>query len=119
MNAEELKTLLQKIRHGRIGIVGDFCLDVYLLLEQAASEISLETGLPTQPVRTQRYSLGAAGNVANNLHAMGVEQISAFGVIGKDPFGAEMKRLLDSIGMDTTGLLVQREQWDTHVYMKP
>ena len=50
---------------------------------------------------------------------MGVERISAFGVIGEDPFGAEMKRLLDSIGMETTGLLVQREQWDTHVYMKP
>ncbi|MDP2885573.1 MAG: PfkB family carbohydrate kinase [Ignavibacteria bacterium] len=119
MNYEELKTLLEKIRQVRIGIVGDFCLDAYLLLEQGASETSLETGLSTLPVRSQRYSLGAAGNVANNLQAMGVTNLSVFGVIGQDPFGEEMRQLLASGRINTTGLLMQREQWDTHVYMKP
>lgn len=119
MDYEELKTLLEKIRRVRIGIVGDFCLDAYLLLEQGVSETSLETGLSTLPVRSQRYSLGAAGNVANNLQAMGVTNLSVFGVIGQDPFGEEMRQLLASGRMNTTGLLMQREQWDTHVYMKP
>ncbi|MBF8294551.1 MAG: PfkB protein, partial [Bacteroidetes bacterium] len=119
MNYEELKTLLEKIRQVRIGIMGDFCLDAYLLLEQGASETSLETGLSTLPVRSQRYSLGAAGNVANNLQAMGVTNLFVFGVIGQDPFGEEMRQLLASGRINTTGLLMQREQWDTHVYMKP
>lgn len=119
MNQSDLKSLLESIRHVRIGIVGDFCLDAYLLLEPSAAEISLETGLSTRPVRSQRYSLGAAGNVASNLQAMGVTQLSVFGVIGNDPFGAEMKRLLASRNIDTSGLLTQNEQWDTHVYMKP
>ena len=115
----ELKNLLARIQRSRIGIVGDFCLDAYLLLEPNASESSLETGLSTRPVRTQRYSLGAAGNVASNLQAMGVGALRAFGVIGEDPFGREMSQLLSAKGIDTTGLLVQREQWDSHVYMKP
>jgi bifunctional ADP-heptose synthase (sugar kinase/adenylyltransferase)/phosphoglycolate phosphatase-like HAD superfamily hydrolase len=119
MNHDELKGLLRKIRNSRIGIVGDFCLDVYLLLEPGASESSLETGLSTRPVRSQRYSLGAAGNVASNLQAMGVASIRVFGVIGEDPFGQEMRQLLSSRGIDVTGLFVQREQWDSHVYMKP
>ncbi|MCX6144489.1 MAG: PfkB family carbohydrate kinase, partial [Ignavibacteriales bacterium] len=119
MHHIELKNLLAKIQSSRIGIVGDFCLDAYLLLEPSASESSLETGLSTHPVRTQRYSLGAAGNVAGNLQAMGVGALRAFGVIGEDPFGREMSQLLSSKGIDTAGLLVQREQWDSHVYMKP
>ena len=119
MHQTDLKSLLAKIRTSRIGIVGDFCLDVYLLLEPAASESSLETGLSTRPVRTQRYSLGAAGNVAGNLHALGVGTLWAFGVLGEDPFGREMSQLLTFKGVNTTGLLVQREQWDSHVYMKP
>jgi bifunctional ADP-heptose synthase (sugar kinase/adenylyltransferase) len=119
MHHIKLKNLLTKIQSSRIGILGDFCLDVYLLLDPGASETSLETGLSTRPVRTQRYSLGAAGNVANNLHAMGVGSLCAFGVIGEDPFGREMSQLLSSNGVDVTGLLVQREQWESHVYMKP
>ncbi len=115
----ELKILLEKISHVRVGIVGDFCLDVYLLLEPGASEPSLETGLSTRPVRSHRYSLGGAGNVASNLQAMGVKSVSVFGVIGQDPFGEEMRRLFSAKTMDTSGLLVQREQWETHAYMKP
>jgi len=83
MNHGELKALLEQIPKVRIGILGDFCLDVYLLLEPTASEASLETGLSTCPVRSQRYALGAAGNVANNLQAMGATNLSVFGVIGR------------------------------------
>lgn len=119
MNRQDLETLLEKIRHARIGILGDFCLDVYLLVDPAASELSLETGLATNPVRSQRYSLGGAGNVANNLRAMGVAHLSVFGVIGKDPYGKEMRDILVSQGINTDGLLEQREHWDTHVYVKP
>jgi sugar/nucleoside kinase (ribokinase family)/phosphoglycolate phosphatase-like HAD superfamily hydrolase len=50
---------------------------------------------------------------------MGVGALCTFGVIGDDPFGREMSQLLASKGIDLTGLLIQREQWDSHVYMKP
>jgi bifunctional ADP-heptose synthase (sugar kinase/adenylyltransferase)/beta-phosphoglucomutase-like phosphatase (HAD superfamily) len=119
MNSGELQDLLTRIRDVHIGILGDFCLDAYFMLNSGASEVSLETGLATRPVRTQRYSLGGAGNVAANLCAMGVRQISALGVIGRDPFGREMETLLNKKGIDTTGLCVQEQEWDTHVYAKP
>ncbi|HTY58379.1 MAG TPA: PfkB family carbohydrate kinase, partial [Bacteroidota bacterium] len=119
MTRSELSDLLSRIRGVRVGILGDFCLDAYLLLDSQGSEPSLETGLPTRPVRSQRYSPGAAGNVACNLKAMGVKQVSVYGVVGADPFGEEMRRMLDAASIDARGLLVQRERWDTHVYMKP
>ena len=119
MTREELTHLLGNIRNVRAGILGDFCLDGYLLLDSHSSETSLETGLPTRPVRSQRYSPGGAGNVACNLQAMGVKSIALYGVIGADPFGAEMKRILEAHRIDTSGLLLQRETWDTHVYLKP
>ena len=68
----ELGKLLKSIVNTRIGIIGDFCLDVYWNIDTGRSEISVETKLPTKPVKSQLYSLGGAGNVANNLKAMGV-----------------------------------------------
>jgi len=119
MQSKELQSLLSKIKNARVGVLGDFCLDVYLLLDMSASEASVETGLGTHPVRTQRYSLGGAGNVANNLRAMGVEKVSVFGIIGNDPYGKEMKDMLLSQEISIEGLLIQQDHWDTHVYTKP
>ena len=87
------------------GLLGIFVLMSTCLLDPSASEISLETGLPTQAVKHQRYSLGGAGNVANNIFAMGVKHISVFGVIGDDPYGDEMKRIFNNLNIDTSGLL--------------
>jgi rfaE bifunctional protein kinase chain/domain len=79
----------------------------------------LETGKRTQPVRTQRYSLGGASNVVHNLVDLGVGSVFAVGVIGDDLFGRELVHLLSEIGVDVEGLLVQERQWDTPVYGKP
>ena len=119
MTQPVLADLLTRIRDVRIGILGDFCLDAYFMLDSRASEISLETGLPTRPVKTQRYSLGGAGNVAHNLWAMDVRRLSLFGALGPDPFGKEMLGMMEERGMNTSGLQVQHESWDTHVYTKP
>jgi rfaE bifunctional protein kinase chain/domain len=114
-----LPRLLERIRAVRIGVIGDFCLDAYLLLDPAGSEVSVETGLPTLAVREQRYSLGGAGNVAANLRALGVGSVRVFGVAGDDPFGWQMLRLLERGKADVRGLLVQREAWQTPTYTKP
>jgi rfaE bifunctional protein kinase chain/domain len=119
MTPSELSALLSRIHTARIGIIGDFCLDVYLVLDPSASEVSVETGLPTRAVRTQRYHLGGASNVANNLLGLGTGHLSVFGVIGRDPYGTELQGMLTQAGADCDGLLMQRETWDTHVYTKP
>lgn len=119
MTPLELKTILDDIHRTRIAVIGDYCLDSYWFIDGAASEISLETSLPTRPVSRQRYSLGGAGNVVMNLIAMGVSKVHAFGVVGDDPFGREMVRLLQAAPADTAGVLTQAEGWNTHVYTKP
>jgi bifunctional ADP-heptose synthase (sugar kinase/adenylyltransferase) len=110
---------LELIRAVRVGVIGDFCLDAYLLLDPAGSEISIETGLATLAVREQRYSLGGAGNVAANLRALGAGSVRVFGVAGDDPFGWQMLRLLEKEKVDVRGLLLQREAWQTPTYTKP
>ncbi len=90
MKSRLLHEVVDRIKNVKIAIIGDFCLDAYWFVDESGSEISIETGKRTQPVRQQKYSLGGAGNVAANLAAMKVKEIRAFGVIGNDPFGAEM-----------------------------
>ena len=119
MNPESLKEVLEKIQTTKIGVVGDFCLDAYWFIDESKTEISIETGKPTTPVRRQKYSLGGAGNVASNLTALGVRDVRAFGVIGNDPFGTEMIALLNSNGIDSRNVLTQENNWSTHVYIKP
>lgn len=119
MKAELLKEIINKIKYIKVAVVGDFCLDAYWFVDESKMEISIETGKKTIPVKQQKYSLGGAGNVANNFAAMGVEEISAYGVIGTDPFGTEMMRLMERAGIKTDKILVQEDQWSTHVYTKP
>jgi rfaE bifunctional protein kinase chain/domain len=119
MEKQQLEKILNDVIEAKIAIAGDFCLDAYWFIDESKSEISIETGQKTRPVRTQKYSLGGAGNVANNLSALGVGQIFAFGVVGTDPFATEMKKIMQNTGIITDFLLTQDDDWSTHVYAKP
>ncbi|MDD4189897.1 MAG: PfkB family carbohydrate kinase [Mangrovibacterium sp.] len=119
MEEEQIQTLLDNIGHVKIAVLGDFCLDAYWFIDESKSEISIETGLATRPVREQRYSPGGAGNVTNNLAAMGVKDIRAIGVTGPDPFGPELIRIMNRSGICTDYILQQDDNWSTHVYVKP
>jgi len=119
MDTERLDELLHKIAATSVAVLGDFCLDAYWIIDKTRSEISVETGLATVPVRSQYYSLGGAGNIAANLVDLGVRSVFAIGIIGDDLFGREMVRILDRLGVDTAGMLVQNEKWLTPVYGKP
>ena len=119
MKTEQLQKILNDISNVKIAVLGDFCLDAYWFIDEAMSEISVETNQATRPVSQQRYSLGGAGNVTNNLAAMKIRDIRAFGVIGTDPFGAEMVRIMKETGIQPRNLLIQTEDWFTHTYAKP
>jgi len=119
MTPERLQELLAQIEGTRVAVIGDFCVDAYWLIDMALSEVSVETGKDTRPVRQQYYSLGGAGNIVTNLAALDVEQIYAVGVIGDDLWGREMIRLMQALGVDASGMQVQAEGWSTPVYAKP
>ncbi|MGO8718427.1 MAG: PfkB family carbohydrate kinase [Acidobacteriaceae bacterium] len=114
-----LELALAPLRDLRVAVLGDFCLDAYWQLDTHEAESSVETGLPVKQVRSQRYSLGGAGNVVANLIDVGVGRVQAIGVVGTDLFGVELLRLLRERGADTSGRMVVDEHWQTMVYAKP
>jgi rfaE bifunctional protein kinase chain/domain len=114
-----LELALAPLSQVKAAVLGDFCLDAYWLFDTETVELSVETGLPVRRVRTQRYSLGGAGNVVANLADLGVGIVRAVGVVGADLFGAEMLRLLQGYGVNTQSGMVVDPDWQTMVYSKP
>jgi rfaE bifunctional protein kinase chain/domain len=119
LSRPEIISTLENLSRVSVAVIGDFCLDVYWTIDRSASELSLETGLKTEPVRLQRYSAGGAGNVVMNLLSLGVQQVYLVGVLGNDPFGCELRRLLESPRVNSSGLISQSEDWATPTYIKP
>jgi rfaE bifunctional protein kinase chain/domain len=115
----EISSILDKLSGASVAVIGDFCLDIYWEIDRSASELSVETGLTTEPVRQQRYSPGGAGNVVMNLLALEVEAIYPLGVLGNDPFGHELRRLLEASHVNCVGLVAQDKGWATPTYIKP
>jgi rfaE bifunctional protein kinase chain/domain len=114
-----IEAVLNGFKGISVAVIGDFCIDSYLVLHDDAGEISVETGLRTRSVKEMRFELGGAANVAKNLSVLGVGKVSAFGIIGDDVYGREMFRQFDSLGIDRTGLLIQKTGWSTNTYTKP
>jgi D-beta-D-heptose 7-phosphate kinase/D-beta-D-heptose 1-phosphate adenosyltransferase len=94
--------ILDKFHKKRILVVGDPMLDQYIRGE--VSRISPEAPVPVVKVAEETCTLGGAGNVANNLSAIGVET-SIAGVVGNDNFGEIVKKELEIKGISTEGLL--------------
>ncbi len=118
MKIERLENLLAKIPSVRVAVVGDFCLDAYWILHPEGSEVSVETGLRAQAVSRHYYSPGGAGNIVANLAALAPCAIHAIGVVGPDIFGTELLRQLGQLGVDTSRLIVQPENFDTYTFAK-
>lgn len=118
MKTTDLQVLLAQMPDCRIGVIGDFCVDAYWMLDQGERAISVETGKLTYAVTGQRYTLGGAANIVANLAALSIGALHAFAVIGDDIFGREMISLLAELGVNCAGVVQQDQDWDTAVYAK-
>lgn len=85
-------------------VVGDLMIDHYLWGN--TERISPEAPVPVVDVAKETTVLGGAGNVINNLVAMGAT-VSAAGAIGDDEVGRELILMLQSVGVSTDGLVMQ------------
>lgn len=119
MTSTAIKTLFHRFTSLKVGVIGDFAIDLYFTLQTKTSELSLETGLEVFWGSQPRAFLGAAGNVVQNLVALGVADIQAIGCVGNDLFGREMQHLFRSLGVKTQYLQVLDRSWDTCLYTKP
>jgi rfaE bifunctional protein kinase chain/domain len=119
MKEHRISEILARIKNVKIAVYGDFCIDAYWQLDPRGSEVSLETGLQAQAVARHYYSLGGASNVVANLAALEPASIQVIGVVGDDIFARELVRQLTGLGVDTTCLIVQKDNFDTVAFGKP
>ena len=120
MDQATLKTVLAGSSGHSVGVLGDFCVDVYWELNPELGERSIETGIVTTPVGAARYSPGGAGNIVANLRGLEARRLACFGALGIDPFGAWLRHAL--LHGDKAGdslLRIDRNEYHTPVYCKP
>jgi len=91
----------------KILVVGDIMIDHYLW--GSCERISPEA--PVQVINVGRESavLGGAGNVINNLRALGA-QVDVISVVGGCEISDELKALLSDIGVNSNYLIKQKDR---------
>jgi D-beta-D-heptose 7-phosphate kinase/D-beta-D-heptose 1-phosphate adenosyltransferase len=85
-------------------VIGDLMIDHYLW--GSCNRISPEAPVQVVDVSKETTVLGGAGNVINNLVALGAN-VGVSGVIGDDDIGRELVEMLDEIKVDASNLIVQ------------
>lgn len=89
----------------KILILGDLRLDRYLW--GSCTRISPEAPVQVVDVRKCTLAIGGAGNVVNNLIALGAS-VFPVGVIGDDEQGATLRTLMQEKGIPATGIITQK-----------
>lgn len=100
---EQLSAALDKIASTPVLVIGDLMLDRYIWGK--VERISPEAPVPVVEVVKTEARLGGAGNVVRNLAAIGAKP-SVCGIVGDDEDGRTLLEILDSIGADRRGVVV-------------
>jgi D-beta-D-heptose 7-phosphate kinase/D-beta-D-heptose 1-phosphate adenosyltransferase len=102
IDLERAEQITARFSQKRLLVVGDLMLDEYIW--GRAKRISPEAPVPVVEVERESIRLGGAGNVANNLVALGA-QAMPIGVVGNDDAGERMRAALRHEGVDSSGVL--------------
>src|SRR5437016_6247387 len=102
LTRDRLTSLLDAAASKRVAVVGDAMLDVYLRGD--VDRISPEAPVPVVRVRDRRYALGGAGNVAQNVRAVGAA-CDLVAAIGDDSGGRQLCSMLDAMSAGLASLV--------------
>lgn len=117
MENKRLEKIISTFPKVKIAVLGDFFLDLYILLDRSLSELSIETNLEAFQAVDIHGQPGAAGVVTNNLVALGAST-SAISYIGDDGNGYMLRKELHGRGVNIDHLLQTTERF-TPTYTKP
>ena len=118
LEQEQFKAILEKLPSLRIAVAGDLFLDKWLEIDRSLDEPSVETGLTAWQVVRKRLYARAAGTVLSNLSALDAGTLYAVGFTGDDGEGFELRRILRSLRVDTSHVVVSPDLM-TPAYTKP
>jgi rfaE bifunctional protein kinase chain/domain len=119
VNPQRFRLITRQYKDLRIGVLGDFCLDRYLEIDPAKSELSIETGLAVHNVVNVRPQPGGAGTIVNNLSALGIGTIYPVGFAGQDGEGFELWRALQQVPAVDLKFFLRTAERRTFTYCKP
>ncbi len=88
-------------------VVGDLMIDHYLW--GSCERISPEAPVQVVDINNETTVLGGAGNVINNLNALGAK-VSVSSVIGDDNNGLELLEMLKDIDVDSSNIAIQESR---------
>src|SRR5271165_6645259 len=89
--ALDVRTLFERANGRRILVIGDVMIDEWIW--GTVTRISPEAPVPVVAVADHSFTLGGAGNVANNLRALRAS-VAVAGAVGGDSFGEAVRELL-------------------------
>ena len=98
----DARALFDRMRERSVLVVGDVMIDEWIW--GSVSRISPEAPVPVVAVSDHSFTLGGAGNVANNLRALGA-RVRFAGAIGRDSFAHYVADILKDEGIDGDGLV--------------
>jgi len=101
----DLIPLVETLKQARVLCMGDVMLDHYIHGE--VERISPEAPVPVLHIQREERTLGGAGNVLRNLHALGVETCF-ISVTGTDAAGRELARMVANMGGAEAHVLAER-----------
>jgi D-beta-D-heptose 7-phosphate kinase/D-beta-D-heptose 1-phosphate adenosyltransferase len=103
----DARALVERMRGRSILVVGDLMIDEWIW--GSVSRISPEAPVPVVAVTDHSFTLGGAGNVANNLVALGA-QVEFVGTVGEDAFASDVRRMLREEAVDDRGVFTVHDR---------
>ena len=101
LQVPDARTLIGRMRGRRILVIGDLMIDEWIW--GSVSRISPEAPVPVVAVNNHSFTLGGAGNVANNLRALDAK-VAFVGTVGNDWFANDVRRMLHEEAVDDAGV---------------
>jgi D-glycero-beta-D-manno-heptose-7-phosphate kinase len=101
---------IHRMPNAGIMVIGDLMVDEYIRGD--VSRISPEAPVPVVSVTSENLRLGGAGNVVNNIRALG-GKVWVGGVVGDDEMGRKLIQSLEAMGVGTQGVVLDPERITT------
>ena len=102
-----MHTIIHRFADCRVLVIGDLMIDEYVWGD--VDRISPEAPVQVVSVIREDLTLGGAGNVVNNLRALGA-QVSVAGVVGTAADGDRLISMFNQLEVDCQGVVQEAER---------
>jgi len=107
MDKQKILKIIDNFKDKKIGVIGDLMLDQFIWGD--AERISPEAPVPVVFVEKESFAPGGAGNVANNIAALGGKTFIV-GLIGEDLAGQRLEKEFKKRKINAEGILKNRQK---------